>query len=185
MDDDGARRFRIERMRPANDAMVVKFAGTGDRNQAEALKGTRLFVARAMLPEPDEEDLLARRGPQRGVRREVGQQALRRHAAYPVDAEESEGERGVLGHGRRGGGRGRYACKLGERGKRRGAEGWKRRRQAERSGCEGRYFLCPLSSVLCPLSSVLCPSGPPEYAIALGEAYGEVPKRNGAMLHLC
>lgn len=55
-DDDGARRFRIERMRPANDAMVVKFAGTGDRNQAEALKGTRLFVARAMLPEPDEEE---------------------------------------------------------------------------------------------------------------------------------
>jgi 16S rRNA processing protein RimM len=55
-DENGRRRFEIERMRPARDAMVVKFAGIGDRNQAEALKGTRLYVARAALPEPDEEE---------------------------------------------------------------------------------------------------------------------------------
>jgi 16S rRNA processing protein RimM len=55
-DENGSRHFEIERMRPAKDAMVVKFAGTGDRNQAEALKGTRLYVARAALPEPGEEE---------------------------------------------------------------------------------------------------------------------------------
>lgn len=55
-DQDGGRRFKIERMQPAKDAMVVKFAGIGDRNQAEALKGTRLYVARSALPEPAEEE---------------------------------------------------------------------------------------------------------------------------------
>ena len=55
-DEAGSRRFGIERMRPAKEAMVVKFAGIADRTRAEALKGTRLYVARAALPEPDEEE---------------------------------------------------------------------------------------------------------------------------------
>jgi 16S rRNA processing protein RimM len=35
---------------------VIGFAGIGDREGAEALKGTELFVERAMLPETDEDE---------------------------------------------------------------------------------------------------------------------------------
>lgn len=49
--------FKVESLRPLKDDLVqVKFAGLGDRNAAEALKGIELFTARARLPEtaPDE-----------------------------------------------------------------------------------------------------------------------------------
>jgi 16S rRNA processing protein RimM len=53
--EDG-RSFSIERIRPAKEVVVVKFKGVGDRNAAEALNGTRLYVDRASLPDPEEEE---------------------------------------------------------------------------------------------------------------------------------
>ncbi|SER21499.1 16S rRNA processing protein RimM [Faunimonas pinastri] len=50
------RLFVVERLRPAKDVLVVKFRGLDDRNAAEALNGTRIFVSREALPEPDEDE---------------------------------------------------------------------------------------------------------------------------------
>ena len=49
--DARGNRFEIIACRPTKDGeAVIAFAGIGDRNAAEALKGTQLFVARAALP---------------------------------------------------------------------------------------------------------------------------------------
>ena len=53
--EDG-RRFTVEKLRPAREMLVVTFRGLRDRNDAEALNGTRLYVERGMLPEPDEDE---------------------------------------------------------------------------------------------------------------------------------
>lgn len=54
--DDG-RRFEIERLRPAKgDMLVAKLRGVSDRNAAEALNGVSLYVDRAALPAPDEDE---------------------------------------------------------------------------------------------------------------------------------
>ncbi|MGQ7792409.1 ribosome maturation factor RimM [Faunimonas sp. B44] len=53
--EDG-RRFVVERLRPAKDMLVVKFAGIELRDDAEALNGTDLYVAREALPPPADED---------------------------------------------------------------------------------------------------------------------------------
>ena len=54
--EDG-RMFEIEQGRFLKDDMlVVKFAGADDRDQIKALTGTLLYVDRANLPQPDEED---------------------------------------------------------------------------------------------------------------------------------
>jgi len=53
--EDGARRFEIETLRAAKDHLVVRLKGIGDRNAAEALRNTDLFVLRDKLP-PIEED---------------------------------------------------------------------------------------------------------------------------------
>lgn len=49
------RRFEVEAARPAAgtspDMLVVRFKGIATRNDAEALNGTELFVARESLPE--------------------------------------------------------------------------------------------------------------------------------------
>jgi 16S rRNA processing protein RimM len=49
------RAFEIAAIRPANEVVVVRFKGVGDRNAAEALTGTELFVDRSVLPENIEE----------------------------------------------------------------------------------------------------------------------------------
>jgi 16S rRNA processing protein RimM len=46
----------ILRMKPAKDVFIADIKGITDRNQAEALKGTDLFVPRENLPEPEEGD---------------------------------------------------------------------------------------------------------------------------------
>ncbi|KAA3451287.1 ribosome maturation factor RimM [Mesorhizobium sp. SARCC-RB16n] len=48
--------FQITDIRPANTVVVVRFKGVSDRNAAEALAGTELFVDRSMLPDDGEED---------------------------------------------------------------------------------------------------------------------------------
>ena len=54
---DGTRTFEIEAVRPAKDFLVARLKGIADRNSAEALRNTDLYVAREKLPaieEPDE-----------------------------------------------------------------------------------------------------------------------------------
>jgi len=53
---DGARRFEIEAARPAKDHLVARIAGIGDRNAAEKLRNTDLFVPRDRLPPIEEAD---------------------------------------------------------------------------------------------------------------------------------
>jgi 16S rRNA processing protein RimM len=49
--------FTITAFRPTKPGeAVIAFAEVGDRNAAEGLKGTELFVARAALPAPDEDE---------------------------------------------------------------------------------------------------------------------------------
>ena len=53
---DGARRFEIEAARPAKDHLVARLKGVGDRNAAEKLRNTDLFVPRDRLPPIEEAD---------------------------------------------------------------------------------------------------------------------------------
>jgi 16S rRNA processing protein RimM len=51
---EGGRQLEIAALRPGkSDEVIVAFAGIADRNMAETLKGQRLYVPRAVLPEPD------------------------------------------------------------------------------------------------------------------------------------
>lgn len=54
--EDGKRAFEIESVRPGKGFMVARIAGVSDRNAAEALRNTDLFVPRARLPAIEEED---------------------------------------------------------------------------------------------------------------------------------
>jgi 16S rRNA processing protein RimM len=51
--EDGSRRFEIEAMRPAKDHLVARLSGVRDRDAAERLVNTRLYVARERLPAPE------------------------------------------------------------------------------------------------------------------------------------
>jgi 16S rRNA processing protein RimM len=55
-DDAGARSLRLSVAAAHSDRVVARVEGIGDRTAAEALKGTRLFVGRGQLPEPQDED---------------------------------------------------------------------------------------------------------------------------------
>lgn len=50
------RELVVMQARPAKEVVVVRFKGVNDRNAAEALNGTELFVARDRLPDDLEED---------------------------------------------------------------------------------------------------------------------------------
>ncbi len=54
--EDGKRRFEIAKLREAKDHVVATVAGIATREEALALKGTRLYVDRDRLPEPEDED---------------------------------------------------------------------------------------------------------------------------------
>ena len=53
--DDGSV-FTIETLRPAKDFFVVKLAGVANRDAAERLTNTKLYVPRERLPEPQSAD---------------------------------------------------------------------------------------------------------------------------------
>lgn len=55
-DAAGSRRFRLKIIGPTKGGVVAKLEGVADRNAAEALKGTELYVPRAALPEPAEDE---------------------------------------------------------------------------------------------------------------------------------
>ncbi|WP_274627183.1 ribosome maturation factor RimM [Arvimicrobium flavum] len=50
------RKFSIIDIRPANNVVVVRFKGVQDRNAAETLIGTELFVERSTLPDDGDQD---------------------------------------------------------------------------------------------------------------------------------
>ena len=50
-DESGNTAFKVASLRVIKDGMlVVKFKGTNDRNAAEALNGTKLYIYRDKLP---------------------------------------------------------------------------------------------------------------------------------------
>lgn len=49
--------IEIVKLRPQKDGFIAVLKGVGDRNAAEALKGTELFVPRARLPETVEDEV--------------------------------------------------------------------------------------------------------------------------------
>ena len=56
-DRTGQRSFRIESARPVKDDLIVaRVAGLKDRNGAEALTNTEIYIAREALPPPGEEE---------------------------------------------------------------------------------------------------------------------------------
>jgi 16S rRNA processing protein RimM len=55
-DESGKRQFKLEVIGPSKGGVLARVAGVNDRNAAEALKSTRLYVPRAALPRTDEEE---------------------------------------------------------------------------------------------------------------------------------
>ena len=55
-DESGGRRFELEVLGRSGGMTLVRLEGVGDRDQAAALRGTKLFVAREALPPPEEEE---------------------------------------------------------------------------------------------------------------------------------
>jgi 16S rRNA processing protein RimM len=55
-DKDGGRTFEIASLRQAGKGLIARLTGIDDRNAAEALRGTELFVLREKLPAPSGHD---------------------------------------------------------------------------------------------------------------------------------
>ena len=55
-DGDGERMFELEAKRMAKTQVLVRIKGVMDRNAAEALQGTRLYVSRDVLPPPADDE---------------------------------------------------------------------------------------------------------------------------------
>jgi 16S rRNA processing protein RimM len=55
-DERGERRFALQPVGAAKGVLIMRLDGVADRDAAEALKGTRLYLPRATLPEPGEEE---------------------------------------------------------------------------------------------------------------------------------
>ncbi|NDW05413.1 ribosome maturation factor RimM [Jiella pacifica] len=54
--DGKGNRFTVKSARPQKNMLLVRFAEVADRNHAERLNGTELFVDRSALPETEEDD---------------------------------------------------------------------------------------------------------------------------------
>jgi 16S rRNA processing protein RimM len=55
-DEAGARRFALQLMSWAKDQWIARIDGVADRDAAAALRGVRLYVDRAALPAPEEDE---------------------------------------------------------------------------------------------------------------------------------
>lgn len=55
-DEGGTRHFVLKPVGQAKEALIMGVEGIGDRDQAQALAGTKLYIARDLLPEIDDED---------------------------------------------------------------------------------------------------------------------------------
>ncbi|CAA7624592.1 ribosome maturation factor RimM [Magnetospirillum sp. UT-4] len=56
--EDGTRSFRLDAVGEAKGLVIARLDGIRDRDGAEALKGTRLFVPRERLPATEEDEFL-------------------------------------------------------------------------------------------------------------------------------
>jgi 16S rRNA processing protein RimM len=56
LETEDGRLFEIKSLRPAKDHFVATLSGVADRNAAERLANTKLYVPRERLPEPEEAD---------------------------------------------------------------------------------------------------------------------------------
>ncbi len=54
--EEATRTFRIASLRPAKDHFVARLEGVATREAAEALTNVGIFIERALLPPPDDED---------------------------------------------------------------------------------------------------------------------------------
>ncbi|MGH1419595.1 MAG: ribosome maturation factor RimM [Hyphomicrobiaceae bacterium] len=54
--EDLSQSFNIKVVRFTTKGVVAKIKGINDRNAAEGLRGTKLYIDRDQLPEPDDED---------------------------------------------------------------------------------------------------------------------------------
>src|SRR5260370_38846822 len=54
-DERGERTFALERVGAAKGVLIMRLAGVADRDAAERLKGRRLYLPRAALPQPGDE----------------------------------------------------------------------------------------------------------------------------------
>lgn len=55
-DESGGRRFAIELLSFAKDQWLARIDGVADRAAADGLRGVRLYVDRAALPQPEEDE---------------------------------------------------------------------------------------------------------------------------------
>ncbi len=55
-DEAGKRRFVLRPIGTARDTILAEIDGIKDRDQAEALRGTRLYAERDAFPEPEEDE---------------------------------------------------------------------------------------------------------------------------------
>ena len=55
-DESGRRRFQVTVTGRAKGLLIARIEGVEDREAAQALRGARLYAARAALPEPAEEE---------------------------------------------------------------------------------------------------------------------------------
>ena len=55
-DDTGGRHFELRLIGTGKGVLIARLSGVEDRNQAEALRGLRLYLPRAALPQPDAEE---------------------------------------------------------------------------------------------------------------------------------
>ena len=56
LSDDKGETFEITECRPDKAGVIARIRGVTDRSAAESLKGKDLYVARSVLPEPDEDE---------------------------------------------------------------------------------------------------------------------------------
>lgn len=56
LDERGEQSFALELVGSGKGVLIARIAGVEDRNAAERLKGLRLYVRRAALPEPEAEE---------------------------------------------------------------------------------------------------------------------------------
>jgi len=54
--EDGSPGLTLTSVRPVKGAVIARAEGVEDRNQAEALRGLKLYIDRDVLPEPDEDE---------------------------------------------------------------------------------------------------------------------------------
>lgn len=56
--EDGSRRYGFKVMGEVKGLIIAKLDGVADRNAAEAMRGTKLYVPRDRLPETEEDEFL-------------------------------------------------------------------------------------------------------------------------------